>query len=250
MISRLPTMPGPLLVFAGLLAFAATGGAQGSMASQPMQLRLLASPPNPFPRDGALVVRMVVASRNGNQDPRAITIVGPGNAAVALEVVEIAPGLHRLAPPSGSTLPEGTLEVRGVGVDPIALEVRAAGAAPLPAPVVRSARRTRRTIREPLSLRGGGPVPVERVTLTLGALPDRAVALAVRWPGWTDSEGGLYGAWTRFAERSRTFPLICSAEDDCGEVSGHIPRAREAGEAQFVDDAGHLSAPSRRFRVN
>lgn len=234
-----------------LLGLAAGALAQRSMAAQPMQLEWLATLPDPFPDDGALVVRAAVASRPGNLDPAAVRVVGAGMRRVALEVEELAPGLFRVAPADGARLPIGRVRVIGVGREERTLNVEASAAPPPPAPVVRRAARARRQV--PVSVRGGGGglLPVERVELTFAALPAGVVGLAARWPDWQDGDGALYGAWARVAAgaRARRVPLICSPEDGCGDVGGHIPRPGERGEVRFVDAAGRVSPPSRPFRV-
>lgn len=234
------------------LALLAASGALaqgGSMAQRPMQLRLLATPPAPFPDDGAVVFYADFAARAGNLDPATVRVVGPGMRPVAMALEELAPGLHRLAP-VGGTLPVGRVRVEGLGLETVMLDVQALGATALPAPVVRGATRTHRTVRDGLRAQfRAGPVRVERVTIALASRPPRLAGIAARWTDWHDDEGGLYGAWAGVPASGLRVPLICSAEDDCGRVRGHLPRPRERGELRFVDDAGHLSPPSRPFRV-
>lgn len=226
-----------------LLALAATPlaevpSAAALRAARPMRLELLHALPDALPPDGALVVTARFADRPGNTDPGAVRLVGPDGAPLALRVEELAPSLYRLVP--SRRLARGRSTVRGIGEGPLALSVSGAAGVTPPAPDLGSVVRTSRTV-------GGGAV-LERVTVTLRAIPPEAVAIVARWPDWNDSEGGVYGAWTTLGEAT-SFPLICTAEAECGPGIGHIPRPRERGELRFVDAAGRISQPTPSFVV-
>jgi hypothetical protein len=222
------------IVFASL-----EGGSRAAALrmARPMRLELLRALPATLPPDGGLVVSPRVADRAGNVEPRAVRMVGPDGASVQLRVEELAPQLYRIAP--ARRLARGRYTVRGIGSGALAIRVSGAAGATFPAPDLDSVVRSRRSI---------GAAEVERVTVTLRSLPTEAVAIFARWPDWTDSEGGLYGAWTPLGDTA-SFALICTAEDRCGPGLGHIPRPRERGELRFVDAAGRVSQPTAPFVV-
>jgi len=212
----------------------------------PMRLELLAPAPTPFPSDGALVLTDRVASRPGNREPRAVRLLDPDGAAVRLRFEELAPSLYRLTP--ARRLARGRHTLRGVG-GLTSVTASGRGGARLPVPEVVSVLRTRRTVGGARRGLEGDSAEVQRVTVTLRAVPTGAVALFARWPDWHDDEGGLYGAWAMLRPGETSVAIACTAEDLCGCGPGHIPRPGERGELRFVDAAGRISEPTPSFVV-
>jgi len=217
-------------------------------AARPMRLELLAPAPVPFPSDGALVLTDRVSDRPGNREPRAVRLAGPDGADVRLRIEELAPSLYRLAP--ARRLARGRHTLRGVGNATTLSASGRAGPRP-PVPDVVSVLRTRRTVTAPAGRgrEGERTFELERVMVTLRAIPAGAVAIFARWPDWHDDEGGRYGAWAMLPAGATSIAIACTAEDACGCGPGHIPRPGERGELRFIDAAGRVSDPSPSFVV-
>jgi hypothetical protein len=223
------------------LALAATApSATALRRARPWRLELLRALPSAFPADGALLVAPQPADRPGNSDPAAVRLTSEGGAPIRLRVEELAPSLYRLVPTR--RLARGRYTIRGIGATSLSMRVSGSVGGVCPTPELDSIVRARRTAP-------GTTVVIERITVTLRALPPDAVVVFARWPDWHDAEGGRYGAWAPLAGAATSFPLICTAEDRCGPGIGHIPRPRERGELLFADAAGRVSAPSPSFVV-
>lgn len=204
--------------------------------------------PTTLPRTGALLVTSTPCEEARHAAP--ITAVFD-HAPEALVDDELAPGLHRYAPLGG--FPVGMHTIEGLSRAPHGLSITDSDATPPPAPSVRSLIRSNRRVR--VTVRELGPSPTAwtrstRITMRLRApVPEGVVAIAVRWTDWTDSEDGLYGAWTAVTPGERSFVLICEVEDGCGRSQGHLPRRDERFVARFVDANGQVSEPSAQWVV-
>jgi hypothetical protein len=249
--SYAPAVPRALVIFVALaLSIAFVPRAAALIAAIQMCPTSLVPLPTELPRAGAL---LVTSEPCEDESRRASAIASTfGGSAEALLDEELAPGLHRRAP-AGGFLP-GMHTIEGLSRAPHGLSILDADATPPAAPSVRSLMRSHHRVRASgLGLRDLDARPwvrSTRITMRLRTpVPEDVVAIAVRWTDWTDSEGGLYGAWTRVTAGEQRFVLICDVVNDCGRSNGHLPRRDERFVARFVDARGLVSEPSSPWVV-
>lgn len=216
-------------------------------------VRMCTTPVTPvvstLPRTGALIVTSAPCERGASRLPVITSTFAGAPEALVDEV--IAPGLHRRAPAGGFA--PGVHTIEGVAPLPIGLTITDVEAPAPVSPSVRSIVRSARRVRVPTEEIGSRTrlARALRITVSLRTpVPDGVVAILVRWTGWTDDEGGVYGAWTEVEPGDRRFVLVCDAEDDCDGGHGHLPRADERFVARFVDVNGQLSEPSASGTVS
>lgn len=171
------------------------------------------------------------------RDVTAVRLVGPGQTPHPFAIEELASDVLALRP--SRPLPPGRYELRGLSIDPMALELVEAPIAAPPAPAVVALRRSRSTERGSRRSLASSALTLE---LREGA-PTGAIALAE----WTQ-DGQVAQTWGVI---NATSPRPTAILASIGHCSGHgrFPPEGARVTVRVLDLYAQLSAPSRTLRA-